>query len=59
MPVLLDDQDIVLDWAQEGPFPTAPFPQDWIVGKDGTLRYFNNRFEHDSMVEAIERELEK
>lgn len=57
LPVLVDDANVTLQYTNDSPFPTAPYPQDWIIGKDGTVRYYNNRFEHDAMVEVIEREL--
>ena len=36
-------------------FPTAAYPQDWIVGPDGTILYVNNGFEPDEMRFVLER----
>ncbi len=59
MPVLVDDAGVIMNYQQEFAFPTAAFPQDWIIGIDGTIQYVNNRFEHEAMVEVLERELAK
>ena len=39
-------------------FPTAAYPQDWIIGPDGTILYVNNGFEPDEMRFVIERSLQ-
>jgi hypothetical protein len=39
-------------------FPSAAFPQDWVIGTDGTIVYGNNGFELDAMITAIEGELD-
>ena len=58
-PVLLDDGGVVhRQYELTMAFPSAAFPQDWVVGADGTLVYANNGFEADEMQAAIERELE-
>ena len=57
LPVLVDDQNVIENYTMEWAFVTAAFPQDWIIGSDGTIQYFNNRFEYEAMVEVIEREL--
>jgi hypothetical protein len=60
MPILRDPTGSVhILYQQEMPFPTGAYPQQWIVGVDGTIQYFNNRFEADAVIEVIERELEK
>ena len=57
-PVLLDtDGRVNAMYAQEMAFPSAAFPQDWIIGTDGVVVYANNGFELDAMVSAIEQEL--
>jgi len=37
----------------------SPYPQDFIVGVDGTLRYVNNNFDSQEIVLVIDEELEK
>ena len=57
-PVLLDtDGNVNREYAQEMAFPSAAFPQDWVIGTDGVVVYANNGFELDAMVSAIENEL--
>ena len=57
-PVLLDREGRVnSDYAQEMAFPSAAYPQDWVIGTDGVVVYANNGFELDAMVSAIEHEL--
>ena len=57
-PVLLDtDGRINRLYAQEMAFPSAAYPQDWVIGTDGVVVYANNGFELDAMVSAIEQEL--
>ncbi len=60
MPILVDATGSTqADYNQEMPFPTGAYPQQWIIGVDGSIQYFNNRFEADAVIEVIERELEK
>ena len=57
-PVLLDREGRVnADYAQEMAFPSAAYPQDWVIGTDGVVVYANNGFELDAMVSAIDNEL--
>ena len=57
-PVLLDrDGAVNRQYAQEMAFPTAAYPQDWVVGRDGVVVYANNGFELDAMVTAVENAL--
>jgi hypothetical protein len=51
------DGTVVETYSQAMAFPTAAYPQDWIVGTDGTVVYVNNEFELDAMVAVIESEL--
>ena len=44
-------------YAQDSPFPSAAYPQDWVIGSDGTVVYMNNGFELDAMLAAIEAQL--
>ena len=57
-PILLDnDGSVNGQYAQEMAFPSAAYPQDWVIGTDGVVVYANNGFELDAMVTAIEQEL--
>lgn len=58
-PVLLDeDGSVNATYAQVMAFPSAAYPQDWVIGTDGTVVYMNNGFEPDAMITAIENELD-
>lgn len=58
-PVLLDaDGSVGRDYRQDPAFPSAAYPQDWVIGTDGRVAYVNNGFELDAMQTAIENELE-
>ena len=58
-PILEDTDGSVHDqYAQELAFVTAAYPQDWVIGVDGTVVYMNNSFELEGMVTAIEGELD-
>lgn len=53
-PILIDDQGVHNQYAQQTPFPTAAYPQDWVIGTDGIIIYMNNGFELDAMLSAID-----
>ena len=58
MPILIDSGGVVhSDYAQQHAFPSAAFPQDYVIGTDGVVVYANNGFELDAMIAAIETEL--
>ena len=49
-PILPDEGGLVhRDYAMASAFPTAAYPQDWIVGPDGRIAYANNAFAPDEM----------
>lgn len=57
-PILLDSTGSLGDAYNLGmSFPSAAFPQDWVIGADGNIVYGNNAFELDEMIAAIESEL--
>ena len=57
-PILLDtDGSVKREYEQTEAFPTAAYPQDWVIGNDGLVIYKNNHFEWDAMVHAIESQL--
>ncbi len=58
LPILIDNQGVHNQYAQQTPFPTAAYPQDWVIGTDGTVVYMNNGFELEAMLSAIEAELD-
>ncbi len=56
-PILVDeDGSVHARYAQELAFTTAAYPQDWIIGVDGTVIYMSNSFELDGMLTAIDGE---
>ncbi|MFT5685800.1 MAG: peroxiredoxin [Myxococcota bacterium] len=57
-PLLIDNKGVHQEYAQQTPFPSAAYPQDWVIGADGTVVYVNNGFELDAMLSAIESELD-
>jgi hypothetical protein len=58
-PVLLDEDGAVSQLYRQLPaFPSAAYPQDWIVGGDGSVVYMNNGFELDAMWTALDNLLE-
>lgn len=58
MPVLLDEDGAVLDaWPTTPQIPTAVYPREWIIDPDGIIVYTATTFEHDLIVEVIERHL--
>ena len=57
-PVLMDTtSEVNQAYAQKMAFATAAYPQDWVIGSDGTIAYYNNGFELEAMKEAIDAEL--
>ncbi len=59
MPILMDPGEQALQqYRQVSAFPTGAYPHDFVVGRDGTLIYTNNRFDHGAMTDAIESELD-
>jgi hypothetical protein len=58
IPVMVDvTGSVKADYPMPSAFPTAAYPQQWLIGKDGTVRYINNRFDHALLSAAIERAL--
>jgi hypothetical protein len=52
-----NDGSVNARYHQDSAFPSAAYPQDWVIGSDGTIVYVNNGFELDAMVTAIEDDL--
>jgi peroxiredoxin len=60
LPILMDEGHVVTEaFHRESAFPTAAFPHEYVIGVDGTIVYYNNRFEYDQVVEVLEAELAK
>lgn len=58
LPVLLDrDGSVTALYQQTMAFPTGAYPQEWLIGADGVIAYYANRFEVDALREVIEAEL--
>ena len=58
-PILLDPNGAVhQNYQQTSAFPSAAYPQDWVIGADATIIYVNNGFELDAMRVAIESQQE-
>jgi len=59
-PVLYDEGGLVASQYNPGlPETNTVFPQDWIVGADGTLLYVNTAYEPDEMRAILDEELAK
>ena len=49
-PVLMDPGgEVHAQWVQDVAFPSAAFPQDWLIGPDGRVAYANNAYEPDEV----------
>ena len=58
--MLIDENSGVHDqYSQPEAFPSAAFPQDWIIDKNGFIVYVNNGFEVDAMQTIIDNELQE
>ncbi len=58
LPVLYDEGGLVHDqYVSTSSVPAAAFPQEWIVGRDGTIVYQASQYNYDSVVDVIEAEL--
>ena len=59
-PILHDTGTVVLEsYGQLRHQFGTRYPQDWIIGRDGHVVYFNDEFDHDAMVDVIESELNR
>jgi peroxiredoxin len=56
-PVLWDSDGAVIEaYGQQSAQGTA-YPQEWIIGVDGTVKYVANYYDAERLVEVIEAEL--
>jgi len=59
-PVLYDGSGAVLDeYNQLTAFSNTIYPQDWVIGVDGTITYFSNAYDVEGLKAVIETELDK
>ena len=59
-PVLWDDGAAVKGLYDPGKTPTnSVYPQDWIVGVDGTIAYVGTSYKPEEMYAILEAELAK
>ena len=59
-PVLFDEGGVVNTSYNSGPkFTNSRFPQDWVIGVDGTVVYVSNQYDPEVMTHVIEQELAK
>jgi peroxiredoxin len=57
-PVLLDpDGKVYNQYSQNTAFPNTVFPQDWLIGVDGSVIYFSNSYDVQALKAIIETEL--
>ncbi len=57
-PILMDhDGSVAQQYQQHSPFPSAAYPQDWIVDDEGVIVYVNNAFDLAAIEAALERAL--
>ncbi len=58
-PILMDPGgEVARQYEQHFPFPTAAYPQDWIIDDQGVIVYVNNAFDLAAMEAALERALD-
>lgn len=56
LPVLWDAGGLVHSgYPLSEAFPSAAFPQEWLIGKDGRIEYVANEYDYDALTEAIDR----
>ena len=49
-PILVDETgEVHAQWLQEVAFPSAAFPQDWLIDPNGLVAYANNTYEPDEI----------
>ena len=59
-PVLWDDGSAVKADYDPGKTPTnSVYPQDWIIGVDGTIAYVGTQYEPEEMHAILDHELTK
>ena len=55
-PILIDHNGQVhSQYQQQAAFPSAAYPQDWVIGPEGTIVYRNNGYELDAILSSMGR----
>jgi len=58
MPVLYDEGGVVhADYVTLSEVPSAAYPEEWIIGADGTIVYHAALYDYSAVVDVIESEL--
>jgi peroxiredoxin len=59
-PVLYDEDGAVHDQYNPGNVPTnSIYPQDWVIGADGTVKYVNTVYDPDEIMAVLDAELSR
>ena len=59
-PILFDQGRTVMDqYNQQMAFPSTRYPQDWIIGADGRVKYVGNTYDPEQMAAILDEELAK
>jgi peroxiredoxin len=57
-PLLYDEGAAVQDLYNPGRVPTnSKYPQDWIIGADGRVKYVNTIYDPDELMAVLDAEL--
>lgn len=58
MPVFYDEGGVVQDdYITLASVPAGAYPQEWIIGTDGTVVYHWSQYDHDAIVDVLESQL--
>ncbi len=58
MPVLYDEGgEVHADYVTLSEVPSAAYPEEWIVGTDGTIVYHAALYDYSAVTDVIESEL--
>ncbi len=58
MPVLIDEGGIVhAQYLLQSTVPSAAYPEEWIIGTDGTVVYRATEYDSSAVIATIEDEL--
>lgn len=58
-PILYDEGGVVMDQYDILTQEVSPYPQDWVIGVDGTVLYYNTAYEVDEITVIVDAELAK
>ena len=56
-PVLYDEGGVVMSQYDILNQEVSPYPQDWVVGSDGQVLYYNTAYEVDEISAVIDEDL--